>query len=251
MPNWSDDEFIVYSESQDHVVEFAKKISECYKHYYKSDFEDRWLGNLLIGFGICSYDDIINMKSNISCRGWFNGFTLNEENDLEFDPNCSILEEYIFPKDSNIINPIKIYCLLMQSSTAWDFNEQLWYKLIEKSGFSDLELLFCSEEYGNCSFRTNDKDGIFFPDRYSIAVEVDIEKIPYEYQEYFSDETIKFKSAYDRSKFIKINSYETFQYFSHIFKKTKVKNFKDILRLKKKINNPSAMNVYVDKYLLV
>lgn len=154
MPNWcSTDYYVVGSKKE--VLDLNKKMERLEnrkKSLVKNSFGNTWLGNLVKSLG--------GDWEKVYCRGeWMCREYNKEKNTLTFT-----------------------------TETAWrEMNE--WRKFIE-SYYTTIKLLYVTEEPGMGIYQTNDKDGVFFKDRYILDYGEDIE--------YFEtiDQVVKFTEEF-------------------------------------------------------
>lgn len=154
MPNWcSTDYYVVGSKKE--VLDLNKKMERLEnrkKSLVKNSFGNTWLGNLVNYLG--------GDWEKVYCRGeWMCREYNKEKNTLTFT-----------------------------TETAWrEMNE--WRKFIE-SYYTTIKLLYVTEEPGMEIYKTNDKDGVFFKDRYILDYGEDIE--------YFEtiDQVVKFTEEF-------------------------------------------------------
>lgn len=132
MPNWCSTSYVVTGDKNEvrDLYEKMRSLEEREKPLVKNGFGVTWLGNLVTLLGR-SWEEVY-------CRGeWFE-LTVDIDNDeLRF---CTM--------------------------TAWAELRQLRHFLQEK--YPSLTFYFRSEEPGMCIFQTNDKEGIYFPERYKV-----------------------------------------------------------------------------------
>lgn len=154
MPNWcSTDYYVVGSKKE--VLDLNKKMERLEnrkKSLVKNSFGNTWLGNLVKSLG--------GDWEKVYCRGeWMCREYNKEKNTLTFT-----------------------------TETAWqEMNE--WRKFIE-SYYTTIKFLYVTEESGMGIYKTNDKDGVFFKDRYILDYGEDIE--------YFEtiDQVVKFTEEF-------------------------------------------------------
>ena len=112
------------------LYEKMRSLAEREKPLVKNGFGVTWLGNLVTLLGR-SWEEVY-------CRGEWSELIVDiEGNELRF---CTM--------------------------TAWAELRQLRHFLQEK--YPSLTFYFRSEEPGMCVFQTNDKEGIYFPERYKV-----------------------------------------------------------------------------------
>lgn len=132
MPNWCSTSYVVTGDKKEvrDLYEKMKSLEEREKPLVENDFGVTWLGNLVTLLG--------RNWEEVSCRGEWSELTVDIDNDeLRF---CTM--------------------------TAWAELRQLRHFLQEK--YPSLTFYFRSEEPGMCIFQTNDKEGIYFPERYKV-----------------------------------------------------------------------------------
>lgn len=154
MPNWcSTDYYVVGSKKE--VLDLNKKMERLEnrkKSLVKNSFGNTWLGNLVKSLG--------GDWEKVYCRGeWMCREYNKEKNTLTFT-----------------------------TETAWREMDE-WRKFIE-SCYKTIKILYVTEEPGMEIYKTNDKDGIFFKDRYILDYGEDIE--------YFEtiDQVVKFTEEF-------------------------------------------------------
>lgn len=132
MPNWCSTSYVVTGDKNEvrDLYEKMRSLEEREKPLVKNGFGVTWLGNLVTLLGR-SWEEVY-------CRGEWSELTVDIDNDeLRF---CTM--------------------------TAWAELRQLRHFLQEK--YPSLTFYFRSEEPGMCIFQTNDKEGIYFPERYKV-----------------------------------------------------------------------------------
>lgn len=112
------------------LYEKMRSLEEREKPLVKNGFGVTWLGNLVTLLGR-SWEEVY-------CRGEWSELTVDIDND-----------------------ELRFYTM-----TAWSELQQLRHFLQEK--YPSLTFYFRSEEPGMCIFQTNDKEGIYFPERYKV-----------------------------------------------------------------------------------
>lgn len=139
MPNWcSTDYYVVGSKKE--VLDLNKKMERLEnrkKSLVKNSFGNTWLGNLVKSLG--------GDWEKVYCRGEWMCREYDEKNNT----------------------------LIFTTETAWREMDE-WRKFIE-SYYTTIKLLYITEEPGMEIYQTNDKDGIFFKDRYILDYGVGIE----------------------------------------------------------------------------
>lgn len=132
MPNWCSTSYVVTGDKNEvrDLYEKMRSLEEREKPLVKNGFGVTWLGNLVTLLG--------RSREEVYCRGEWSELTVDIDNDeLRF---CTM--------------------------TAWAELRQLRHFLQEK--YPSLTFYFRSEEPGMCIFQTNDKEGIYFPERYKV-----------------------------------------------------------------------------------
>lgn len=132
MPNWCSTSYVVTGDKNEvrDLYEKMRSLEEREKPLVKNGFGVTWLGNLVTLLG--------RSWEEVHCRGEWSELTVDIDNDeLRF---CTM--------------------------TAWAELRQLRHFLQEK--YPSLTFYFRSEEPGMCIFQTNDKEGIYFPERYKV-----------------------------------------------------------------------------------
>lgn len=132
MPNWCSTSYVVTGDKNEvrDLYEKMRSLEEREKPLVKNGFGVTWLGNLVTLLGR-SWEEVY-------CRGEWSELIVDiEGNELRF---CTM--------------------------TAWAELRQLRHFLQEK--YPSLTFYFRSEEPGMCIFQTNDKEGIYFPERYKV-----------------------------------------------------------------------------------
>lgn len=132
MPNWCSTSYVVTGDKNEvrDLYEKMRSLEEREKPLVKNGFGVTWLGNLVTLLG--------RSWEEVHCRGEWSELTVDIDNDeLRF---CTM--------------------------TAWAELRHLRHFLQEK--YPSLTFYFRSEEPGMCIFQTNDKEGIYFPERYKV-----------------------------------------------------------------------------------
>lgn len=132
MPNWCSTSYVVTGDKNEvrDLYEKMRSLEEREKPLVKNGFGVTWLGNLVTLLGR-SWEEVY-------CRGEWSELIVDiEGNELRF---CTM--------------------------TVWAELRQLRHFLQEK--YPSLTFYFRSEEPGMCVFQTNDKEGIYFPERYKV-----------------------------------------------------------------------------------
>lgn len=139
MPNWSTTEYYVVG-SKKELSDLNKKMEKLENRkesLVKNGFGNTWLGNLVESLG--------GDWEKVYCRGQWMCRVYNKENNS----------------------------LTFTTETAWcEMNE--WRKFIE-SYYTTIKLLFVTEEPGCGIYQTNDKQGVFFKDKYILDYTEDVE----------------------------------------------------------------------------
>lgn len=150
MPNWCSTEYYVVG-SKKELSDLNKKMERLEnrkKSLVKNSFGNTWLGNLVKLLG--------GDWEKVYCRGeWMNREYNKKKNTLTFT-----------------------------TATAWcEMSE--WRSFIE-SCYKTIKILYVAEEPGCGIYQTNDKEGVFFKDKYVLDYGEDVEYF------YTIDEAIKF-----------------------------------------------------------
>lgn len=130
MPNWCMTEYAITGDEQEvkALYELMTELDEREEPLVKSDFGTTWLGCLVQALG--------GNWEEVRCRGSWN--------------NLEFFDDY----------------LSFMTETAWvPCNET--FDLIRKR-FPSLEYYYQAEEPGYNLYETNDMEGVFFPDRFSV-----------------------------------------------------------------------------------
>lgn len=139
MPNWCTTEYYVVG-SKKEVLDLNKKMEKLENRkesLVKNSFGNTWLGNLVESLG--------GDWEKVYCRGQWMCRVYNKENNS----------------------------LTFTTETAWrEMNE--WRKFIE-SYYTTIKLLYVTEEPGCGIYQTNDKEGVFFKDKYVLDYTEDVE----------------------------------------------------------------------------
>lgn len=139
MPNWCSTEYYVVG-SKKELSDLNKKMEKLENRkesLVKNGFGNTWLGNLVESLG--------GDWEKVYCRGQWMCRVYNKENNS----------------------------LTFTTETAWcEMNE--WRKFIE-SYYTTIKILFVTEEPGCGIYQTNDKQGVFFKDKYVLDYTEDVE----------------------------------------------------------------------------
>lgn len=164
MPNWCHTSYTFYTDTEkgrEQLADFYNKLTASVsgKHLciVKSDFGDKWLGNVINAFTPqyltttpdnvkCTYEN-----KNISFRG--SVVDIDDNNETDFS---------------------------LSTETAWEPMPEMWNMIIEACGYTDVKYVYEAEESCNGLFVTNDKEGRYYDDKY--YVEINIDEDFYEYE---------------------------------------------------------------------
>ena len=134
MPNWCTTSY-VFRGDENEIKDFYNKIkSFTSKERVLNDFGNKWLGNIVDGFGF-NWEEI-------PCRGRMNYFPETEEATYP-----DILE--------------------LSTETAWEPMTEMWDKIIEKH-YPSITYVLISEECGMGIYINTDLEGEDFPIRFSV-----------------------------------------------------------------------------------
>lgn len=141
MPNWCTTDYVFAGE-----VDNAKRFYNDIQRVINTEHSFEWDGKTFKGdsywLGYVKEELLPELKEEeISCRG-----TIEYLDDIE-----------IFYNDKVVVR--------LTTETAWCACSELMNKIADKY---DLQLFYYSEEPGSCIYETNDKEGIFFSQRYLI-----------------------------------------------------------------------------------
>ena len=126
MPNWCVTNITIKTPNAENLVENIKKWTT--KDFYKNDFGNKWLGNVIAGSNIAEYDGknfYTPEKKQISCKGWIDYFFIGGNS-------------FFIGKD--VTNEVHI-----STETAWGPYLQMWLKIIDKY-YPEAKLTYCAEE---------------------------------------------------------------------------------------------------------
>lgn len=134
MANWCYSGITFYSEKEQAITEFAKKLNEICngKPTQENSFGKGWMGD----FANVFYPSI--GAEHIDCRGRL----------------CDI--------DIGAVRVGKFFYLSICTETAWDAKIGLWYKILQDF-YPDMKLAYAAEESGNLYFVKWDETGLFYP----------------------------------------------------------------------------------------
>lgn len=139
MPNWCSTEYYVVGSKRE-LSDLNKKMERLENRkesLVKNDFGNTWLGNLVESLG--------GDWKKVYCRG---GWGCREYN-----------------KEKNT--------LTFTTETAWCEMDE-WREFIE-SCYKTIKMLYVTEELGCGIYQTNDKEGVFFKDKYVLDYTEDVE----------------------------------------------------------------------------
>ena len=126
MPNWCYTNITINHESETEVEKLEKFIDEwTSKDYMPNGFDNKWLGNIVLGSGVGTVDT--NIETDLRCRG-------------------TIIDYY---RNGNQ--------LVINTETAWTPMLQMWVKILEKY-LPNAELIYNADECGFDINDTNDPD---------------------------------------------------------------------------------------------
>lgn len=137
MPNWCSTD-IYFTGDTESITDLFNKVTEyTSKEFMKSSFGPMWLGNVVLGFGIETAENISN-NSCVRCRG-----SINDISDIEETDNGS--EFFI------------------RTETAWEPMLMMWTEIIEKyysdeEGNPKINITYLAYEPGNELYCTNDME---------------------------------------------------------------------------------------------
>lgn len=155
MPNWCFTSYI-FEGKKEEIADLYKKLqslTELPKPLVENDFGKLWLGCVVTLFG--------GDWNVINCRGDIDNLDEPEETTLR-----------------------------LSTSTAWGDMPEVWDFVLKQ--YPSIKYYFCAEESGNCYYATNDKEGIYFTDRFIVEQE-DIDT------EYYTTESELFADIADRT----------------------------------------------------
>lgn len=132
MPNWALTDYVVTGGEVKNLYLTMKELEEMSSPgLHENDFGSTWLGNLVIKLG--------GDWEKIRCRGYWSNLMYEDD---------------------------KLYFTV---ESAWEELSET-RKFVEEK-FPDLKIYYQCEEPGLEIYTTNDKDGLFFPDKYRLWVE--------------------------------------------------------------------------------
>ena len=131
MPNWCYTNITINHESEAEVEKLEKFIDEwTSKNYMPNGFDNKWLGNIVLGSGVGTVDT--NIETDLRCRG-------------------TIIDYY---RSGNQ--------LVINTETAWAPMLQMWVKVLEKY-LPNAELIYNADE---CGFDINDTNDPYLVGKY-------------------------------------------------------------------------------------
>lgn len=174
MPNWCYTDYRFYADTDVGKEQLAKfyatltyAIREEKRRILRSDFGDKWLGNVILEF--CPQNFTLT-KDSITCT--YNG------TDVRFRGSIIYLE--ITDEDTN--DPY----ISVQTETAWEPMYDMWDMILAECGFTDIKYVYSSEEPGMGIYINTDKKGKFFSEKYRVEVYIS--------DEFYCNETQYFNS---------------------------------------------------------
>ena len=191
MPNWCTTSY-VFRGDENEIKDFYNKIkSFTSKERVLNDFGNKWLGNIVDGFGF-NWEEI-------PCRGRMNYFPETEEATYP-----DILE--------------------LSTETAWEPMTEMWDKIIEKH-YPSITYVLISEECGMGIYINTDLEGEDFPIRFSVDF-----KLPPKYDHlcedgFYADCEEELVEMFNNIFHRKYKSYK--QCNKRLFKEFKKKEYRD------------------------
>lgn len=141
MANWCDTQITIFDENVDKLKELYENINKwTSKEYSKSGFGESWLGNVVIGSGIATYDEEKRIWiPDVSCRGGINNIQFNEQDKCIFitqedawGPNYEIWQDVLakyLPNAQLIVTAVEPGCELYGSNDPTiigNYNVDIW-----------------------------------------------------------------------------------------------------------------------------
>ena len=145
MANWCSTTY-AFTGPEDQITDFHNAIQQLLEEseessIKKTDFGNGWLGNLL------DAHDIDHDEENIYCRGYISYLGKNvDETDIEGEATFTL-----------------------ETETAWYPMHEVFDTIIN-THYPDIQYFYMAEEFGCMLFKTNDINGIYFPDKYYLEV---------------------------------------------------------------------------------
>lgn len=136
MSNWCITNITIETPNAENLVENIKKWTT--KDFYKNDFGNKWLGNVIAGSNIAEYDGenfYTSEGKKIGCKGWIDYFFIGGHS-------------FFIGKD--VTNEVHI-----STETAWGPYLQMWLKIIDKY-YPEAKLTYHAEETNMGVYLTND-----------------------------------------------------------------------------------------------
>ena len=137
MPNWCSTD-IYFTGDTESITDLFNKVTEyTSKEFMKSSFGPMWLGNVVLGFGIETAENISH-KSSVRCRGSINHISDIKETDNDHE-------------------------FFIQTETAWEPMLKMWTEIIKRNysdedGNPKITITYLAYEPGNGLYCTNDME---------------------------------------------------------------------------------------------
>ena len=134
MPNWCANT-LIFRGNKEEISLLEKKLAEwTAKELYETAFGNNWLGNLLLGAGICTKEEYDLNIFKYRCRGFIDYVSADDE---------------------------KTLCV--QCETAWSPMFKMWRAILKELGLHSVDFTFISTEPGMQNFLSNDKEFLKTP----------------------------------------------------------------------------------------
>lgn len=171
MPNWCYTDYRFYADTEvgkQQLKSFYDELEKSLKpgkRFIVTDFEDTWLGNVLLHFVPqllkLSQEDVYCEYENERIR--FRGSVIY----LAYDEDCHVIS--------------------VQTETAWEPMEAMWAMILAECKYSDIKFVYLAEEPSMGVYINTDSEGNFFADKYRTEVKVSDDFYDYDIQ-YFETE---------------------------------------------------------------
>lgn len=131
MPNWCFTQYAITgnTEQLNELYTIMEKLQNMEKPLVENGFGTKWLGCLVERLGASS--------DSINCRGAWSDLKKDDKSNVHF-----------------------------VTETAWHRMDEVETVIQEK--WNEIKIFYCEEESGCEIYNTNDKDGLFFPERFII-----------------------------------------------------------------------------------
>lgn len=174
MPNWCRTSYTFYTDTEkgrEQLADFYNKLTASIsgKHLCitKSDFGNKWLGNVIHAF---TPQFLKLMPDNAICT--YEGY------DVRF--RGSVID--IMTHGDNEV--------LVITETAWGPMTEMWDMILKSCGYDNISYVYQAEESNNGLFVTNDKTGRFYNDKYYVDLHIADDFHEYETDYISSDEDL-------------------------------------------------------------